>query len=390
MWRFAPRLYMVAGPVLAVAVLQLSGCTPGPAGTPPPGGTYLSTSAGAHFDQSVKLAGEDGTIAGYPLQRAHRPAHDPARIYIAAGERGIVFSTNGGEDWQRIIVPLAFVYDVVVLPNEVMVAAGRDEQGQGYIVRSLDAGKSWESVLTIPVPVQTKQYQIIKQPTIATVILSLEADPFHADRLYAGNNLGTILIGEQSAKVWRTAFTLNGPGFDPLNNQQRLAIADIIPSPHRADELLLLTTKNTVLRLTGQQQQAVTIPQYLSKPPPFGSANNRSRKVFDIIYIPGFANALLAATDKGAVVSQDNGQTWHELAIPVEAATDFNGAIVAVSPTNSARLIVAVNSVIYRSEDGGATWNTFNLGLPTHRVTAILIDPRNAGRVLVVTAPIKA
>ncbi len=101
-----------------------------------------------------------------------------------------------------------------------------------------------------------------------------------------------------------------------------------------------------------------------------------------------FPLALFVGVDDGAVITRDGGKTWVQLNLPLDKSTSFNAAAVAASPTNSARLLVGINTVVYRSEDGGVTWNTFSLGAQAIGITSILIDPTNASSVLLVTAPI--
>ncbi len=380
----ARPLYVIVLPVLVVGMLQLSGCTSRPVPLPPAGGTYFSASAGALFEQSVEIEGETGAyIARYPLQRAHRPAFSPQKVLIAAGGQGIVVSDNSGDTWRVLATPLNFVHDVILLPNGVLVASGINADGQGFVVRSIDEAKSWEVVLTIPLPVDTRGFQIIRvQEAPDSRVVSIELDPFNPDRIYAGSSLGSIFVGEQSAKTWRVEHQLDTRNIF-TGSSAGLSIQDIIPSPHQAGELLLLTSARSVIRIVGDKQDELTIPRDVKNPQPF-SITGRKR-IFDIMYIAGFPNALYAGVDDGAVISRDRGTTWEQLPLPVDAIKKFNTGAVAVSPTNATRMLVAINSIIYRSEDSGRTWNSFSLGLPEHGITALLIDPQNASRVLAVT-----
>ena len=79
-----------------------------------------------------------------------------------------------------------------------------------------------------------------------------------------------------------------------------------------------------------------------------------------------------------------------ELSLPIDAVVRFNSVNVAVSPTNVNRFLAAINSVVYRSEDAGNTWNTFSLGLSSHMITELLINASNASKVLVITRPVGA
>lgn len=328
-------------------------------------------------------------IAGYVLKRAERPTHSPSSIYVAAGNVGVVVSTNGGETWDVIRTPLTDTSDVVSLANGIIVAAGVDSAGQGYVLRTLDAGKSWENVLTIPAPVRQGGFQLFGRERTAAqqaVVISIALDPFTPDRLYAGTSLGNILVGEQSGKTWRTWYTLQ-PGAGGGGGDEGLVVSDIIPSIHVKEELLVHTRAGTLYRVYQQQHVRLRVPRVLTgEPGPF--AVGGIRKIRSVEFIPTFPNALLVGVEDGAVISRDRGETWTELSLPIDVVRQFNTSVAAASPTNPSRILVAINSVIYRSEDGGLSWNTTNLGLRTHVITDLLIDPTNASRVLAITTPL--
>lgn len=375
-------------PVLVLGLLQFGGCT-SRLSPPPPGGVYRSESAGANFDQSVKIAGQTrANVARFSMRRAFRLPKEPLKIYVTAGPRGLIFSDNNGHSWQVIAVPLAVTLDIVALDNGLLLVSGTGDDDQGFVLRSLDRGLSWETVLTVPVPVNTGRFEIIKPKTTPTVTISLERDPFSPTRVYAGTNLGTILAGEQSGKTWRTLHTLKSGAAQTFNSAETLGIRKLIASPHKASEMLLLTLNGTLIRLSGTEQTVITIPKNLGEKTIFDVAD-QSRRVLDASYISDFPNALLVATREGAAITRDNGQTWIELKLPITSTSPFNNAIAQVSPTNSKRMLIAFNEVLYRSEDGGASWNVFNFGLPQHMIVELLIDPSNAANVLAILQPVK-
>ncbi|MEX2054648.1 MAG: sialidase family protein, partial [Candidatus Andersenbacteria bacterium] len=313
-------LRVVAVPVLFIAVLQASGCSSRTAAPPPPGGTYISTSAGAHFDQAVTLAGDDVEegehIAQYPLGKAHRPEHTPQSIYIAAGTRGVVMSQDGGNTWRLITTPLTAVVDIVRLENGVFVVSGINNEGQGYIIRSIDEGKSWEVALTIPLTAEPGGFQILRVPGLPTsVVVSLEVDPFNPDQVYAGSSLGNVFVGEQSGKTWRALHTLKG---DPLGIVDRasLGITDIVASPHTADEILILSANGSVRRLRDGQETDIEVAQDVNSTQPGTTFGNK--RILDIHYIPSSPQALFAGVEDGAVISRDGGKSWSQLPLPLD------------------------------------------------------------------------
>lgn len=376
-------LYSIIVPSLFVVLLQLTSCDRNRSvPPPPPGGTYRSVTAGASFEQSVQIAGQAGSyIASMPLGEIHRPAHAPDTVYIAAGQAGLVASGDDGASWQIIGVPLSQTLDVVLMPSGIIVVSGIDGAGQGYILRSLDAGKSWEDVLTIPNPAFKKKLNIVggeEPPT--SVLITIEQDPFDKDQVYAGSNLGTLFAGSQSVKVWRSIYTIGGGKPSPAGSVGKLR-----PSVHDRGEVYVVTGARKLLRISNGKEEAITIPQTISTIPVSGKSN---RAVLDVTFIPNYPQALLVSLGDGIIVTRDRGKSWFRLNVPVEATHDFNTVVPRVSPTNVNRILVAVNSVIYRSEDGGNTWITAALGLPNFMIIDVSINPRNAARVLIVVRPL--
>ncbi|MBI1834081.1 MAG: hypothetical protein HYR90_04645 [Candidatus Andersenbacteria bacterium] len=383
------KFYSIITPVALVAAVGLSGCSKE---VPPPsaGGVYRSESAGALFEQSVQVTTTEGEyIAQFPLQNIHRPAHDPQSIYIAAGEQGIVISHDDGVSWKIFPTPLTFATDVIALQSGVLVAAGRDAGGQGYVVRSLDEGKSWHAVFTVPTPVNEESFKLVggNGQSASSVVLTLEPDPFNADRIYGGTSLGSLFIGEQAAKVWRTFYTVQPEGPAIAIGSKQMGIRTLVVSPHTPGELLVITESKRLLRITNNTQTAIEVPAVIGIPKtPFLSGGERD--VLDVSYIVGFPQALLVGVNDGAVVTRDGGQSWLQLSVPVEVAETFNSVVVRTSPTNANRIFVAINGVVYRSEDGGQAWNTFSLGLPNYAIHDISINPTNAAKALLVVHPL--
>lgn len=380
------NLRLVISPFLVLLVLQIPGCTLGKGTTPPPpaGGTYRSSNAGATFEQSVAVSGTEGAhVAGYPLGVIHRISETPSTIYIAAGNGGIIFSTDDGQTWQRVATPLQNTSDVLLLSNGTIVAAGVGADGQGYIIRSLDQGRIWDTVHTVPVPTKTGFIQRLVGGSAATsVITSLAVDPFEPDRVYAGTTLGSIFVGEQSAKVWRLLHALDASKLSGVQTgSAQMGIRTLYASPYAAGELILLTTENRVVRVWNDKQEHVRIP--MRDELPTTSLFDSGRRVLDFALID--RNTLLVGTGDGAVISRDNGKTWQSLDLPVETNTVFNSVTVAASPTNTQRLFVTINDVLYRSEDGGRNWNIHSLELLQLIISDFSIHPNNPSTILLTT-----
>jgi photosystem II stability/assembly factor-like uncharacterized protein len=230
-------------------------------------------------------------------------------------------------------------------------------------------------VLTLPALHSPRRqlFEIIKPPPPPPVFVSsLVLDPFNAERMYATTSTGEVLVGQESGKLWSTLSRVQSDRRDPLTNRVIASIREVIPSPHLAGELLLITASGEMLMIRDGTAETIALP------PAAGL-------IIDVVFVEQFPDALLVGTDRGALFSRDRGATWEEFDLPISTSAPVRNTVVRASPSNPSRLLITIDSIIYRSEDGGQTFNTLSLNLPNHIITDISINPTNAAKVLLST-----
>ena len=384
------RISVIALPVLVVGVLALGGCSRTPSvQKTPPGGTYTSITGGASFEQSVKTANStDATIASYDLGKIHRSPQDSALIFIAAGKDGMVVSRDDGKTWSPVPIPLVGTVDVIQTKSGVFLAAGLDAAKQGIVTRSTDGGRTWQNVLTLPASKSGATFQLIKGTTSASAsVVAMEADPFQVNRVWAGTNDGTIFAGEQDGRTWRKVADITSNASQITGDRSGAGVVRLIPSPFNATDMLIVTKDKRLFTLKDGKLTEKKVPVNTDTPAPLG-VHLGSQKILSAAYVTGFADALLVGTDTGAVVTRDAGKTWSTLKLPLDASKLLSSVVVAISPTNVNRIFVIADGIVYRSEDGGTTWNSTDIGPAGYPVTDISINPANAAHMLaVVKAP---
>jgi hypothetical protein len=92
---------------------------------------------------------------------------------------------------------------------------------------------------------------------------------------------------------------------------------------------------------------------------------------------PNTVYTVRAAFDSGTSVghvfkSTDGGQTWQNISGNLPDVPTWS--IVVDTRPGSARIYVGTDDGVYASSDGGATWNPYESGLPHARVTALELD----------------
>lgn len=170
-------------------------------------------------------------------------------------------------------------------------------------------------------------------------IYSLLGDSRHGNRIFAGTHHqaggATIQISEDFGRSWRPVE--RGPRFAPAREFDYNKMAWSVAPPGQSD--------------WSMKRFWQLVPGHPSQP--------------DTYYA--------GAEDAALFVSRDRGETWNELDALTKHPTRPHwgpGAggmglhTIIVDPNNADRLWVAMSSVgVFRSDDGGATWQTCNKGL---------------------------
>jgi len=107
----------------------------------------------------------------------------------------------------------------------------------------------------------------------------------------------------------------------------------------------------------------------------------------DVILDPTVEDGLLYACPYGLFRSGDGGQSWQNIKLltPPDSVNIYS---VGINPQNGQEIYYGIDKVLYRSEDGGANWITRNL--PTVRAPEFLyIDPANPSRLYLGVQQIK-
>lgn len=375
-------------PVMMIGMLSLGGCSRTTPTGPVSGGTYVSTNGGASFVQSAGITGSDTTIARFDLGKIHRSLQDSSLLFMASGKDGMVISKDDGVSWSVVKIPLTATIDVAQAKNGVLLASGVDELGQGIVTRSIDGGVTWQTVLTLPVDKTKKSFQLIKGGSnVSASVIALEIDPRIDGRVWAGTNDGTLFAGEQYGKTWRKVVDVSSNLAQVTGDRTGAGIVRLMVSPFHDATMLVVTKDKRLLEVTGSTVTEIKVPMHFDSPSTFGVSVG-TQKVLSAVYVQGYKDALLVGTDTGAIISKDKGKTWTTLKLPLDASKILSSSVVAISPTNIARIFVVADGVMYRSEDGGVSWNTTDVGPVGYSVTDISINPKNAGHMLaIVKAP---
>ena len=243
-------------------------------------------------------------------------ANNPKLMYVGAASGGVWKSVNGGSAWRPVFddQPTQNIGALAIQqsnPDVVWVGTGegnpRNSMNLGMgIFKSVDAGKTWrhmglEATKTI--------HRIVIDPRDENVIyVGALGDPFTENEhrgLYKSMD-----GGENWTKI--------------LYSNTTSGIADLIMDPTNPDKLF------------------AALYQHKRTPYSFVSGGSGS----------------------GLFVSNNRGETWQKIGVEEGFPQGDLGRIgVAIAPSNSNRIyakVEAQKNVLYRSDDGGASWVVIN------------------------------
>jgi uncharacterized protein YukE len=296
---------------------------------------------------------------------------------LLAADQGATISVNGGETWSSWYnQPTAQFYHVIT-DNQFpyWVYGGQQESGSAGTASRSDWGaitfRDWH-------PVGTEEYGYVAP------------DPLHPNLIYGGKVTRFDMITGQTQDVSPVLLRTGKYRFNRT--------APLIFSPAAPHTLYL--GSNVLFKTTDAGHSWQVISPDLTRedpgvPPNLGNmiasdpAQGKHRGViYSLAPSPLDANLIWAGTDDGLIwLTRDGGQNWREVSPPGLTAWskiaqldashfDPNGVYAAV---NRFRLD-DLHPYIYRTHDGGQTWEKITTGLPDDAaVNVVREDPVRQG-----------
>jgi photosystem II stability/assembly factor-like uncharacterized protein len=332
--------------------------------------TYRSTDAGVNFT-AIK-----GAPGGDDYHTVWINPENP-QIILLASDQGATISLNGGATWSSWYnQPTAQFYHVIT-DNQFpyWVYGGQQESGSAGTASRSDWGeitfRDWH-------PVGTEEYGYVAP------------DPLHPNLIYGGKVTRFDMITGQTQDVSPVILRTGKYRFNRT--------APLIFSPAAPHTLYL--GSNVLFKTTdaGHSWQIISpdltredpgVPSNLGDLAANDPAKGKHRGViYSLAPSPVDANLIWAGTDDGLIwITRDSGQNWRDIT-PPDLTPWSKVAQLDASHFDPNSVYVAVNRFrlddlhpyIYRTHDGGQTWQKITNGLPDDAsVNVVREDPVRPG-----------
>ncbi|MGB7553147.1 MAG: hypothetical protein WBM04_02160 [Candidatus Korobacteraceae bacterium] len=306
----------------------------------------------------------------------------PDTYYFGTPGGGIWKTTNSGQVWRPIFdhEPVPSIGALAVAPsdsNAIYAGTGEQTAGNG-LYRSADGGETWKNV-----GLQDVRF-----------IQAIVVDPQDSDTVVVGaNSIGFGILWQPLPASARTAnrgifkTTDGGKTWKKvLSNDETLGVVDLCSDPSDPRTLYAVLYRPA----SGSGDSEVPATSEIVKSGDGGSTWNplatkglpeKGRGRLGIAVAPGTNGRLYVILEQGFFRSDDGGATWQQSTKDPRILGSAYFSRVFVDPKNPDVLYVAQTS-LYRSTDGGHTFEAY-VGAPSGDDFHVLwIDPQNSARMI--------
>jgi photosystem II stability/assembly factor-like uncharacterized protein len=300
----------------------------------------------------------------------------PQTIYLLTQSQGLLVSMDLGAHWTTLPKPRSdtgFDFSALaVLPGSTPVYVVSSGSVWCYTPGQSPAAPTRPPVLNTPTPtvaIGSANWQAVSG--LPRAINDFVLDPAQPGVIYAGaGDTGSGSGVYQSLDYGQTWLDVS-TGL-PSNDIEALALSPGAPSTL----LALIDTGQLYASLDGGASWSLRGPTTLT--------SGFERRLYVAPADPSLVFAL--SLPGGLVRSSDAGQTWQTVhgGLPTSEGGEAYVLSLAFDPANVAIIYAGTGGWtgqghgVYRSADGGLTWQPANTGMLDYRITALAIDPADS------------
>lgn len=313
-------------------------------------GVFKSEDNGETY-HTANLLQKKGTIDSVSVVDLVFDPQDLKTLYLGS-TNGLYKSTDSAASWRYILSGISIRdLDIDRLNSKVIYAAGQSG-GNGKIIKSIDAGSSWIDIYT--------------EPSKSNSVIGVEVSATSSSVVYAVLGTGELIRSTDSGSTWQA-----------MKNFEDKPVKITATT---GNVLYVLTQKNGLYKSADQGLSWLQISKPLTETNIITSFTKN-----DSISVSGFYDfsvdsrqfgVIYLATDQGLLRTVNDGNAWLMLKLPVKSSPIKVNA-VSVSPTNPNALFATVGFTIFKTNNGGLSWETKELA-SKQIIKNILINPQSS------------
>jgi uncharacterized protein (TIGR03437 family) len=340
------------------------------------GGTGIDAAGALAVDGNGNVYLTGSTDSGdLPVENAFQP--------VKSGS-GAHASDNGGESWSEIGNGLrgADANELVIAPGDPSTLYAGTDRG---IFKSVDRGSTWNLLggtqfirninQVIVDPTTPDTLYAVSAPQLfkstdggatwvpkSIILRTLAIDPTTPSKLYAGTFNG-LSISTNGGDSWTPVF------IPPISGGTIGQVESIVFDPITPSTIYIGATQGVYKSVNGGATWVF--------------AGNGVGTIIRIAISRSNPARLYAIGNNSMIYKSINaGASWSPLDTPAIGIFSSLPWPLVVAPDNPDVVYVGSRSFgIFRSNDGGATWNTVNNGLNASDIRALAIDHNSPGRI---------
>jgi photosystem II stability/assembly factor-like uncharacterized protein len=311
------------------------------------GGLAKSTNGGVDWILANKQNGGSGSMQAANISKLDFDPKNHETVYAGTYNAGMFKSSDSGGAWTNILSKIT-VFDFAVHPysSSTIYAAG-DYGGFGKVLKTEDGGKSW--------------LQKYNEAGANTPVRGIALSPFDPNQIIIGTESGSVIKSADGGNNWQLLKDFKG----------------IIAHVYWTNSgVYVLLRQKGLYKGGGNFDDFTELTNPLVQQSLLDQFNNRqSVGLFYQAYIDPVSPSLVyITTDRGLFKTTDAGKTWNFVKLPVKQQ-NLNPRPIVVSKQNSNTVLTAVGTTVYKSTDGGNSFQTQNVPFSNAFVNTLLIDP---------------
>ncbi|MBI5728342.1 MAG: hypothetical protein HY984_01150 [Candidatus Magasanikbacteria bacterium] len=315
-------------------------------------GIFVSADKGEKWQPLSSLPTVEGVkqLTDVAVYRLILDPTDQKSMYWLSRDHGLFYSYDEGRTWQKSIgeqFRSGFVYGVAIHPKEACTIYATNGV---QLFKSTDCTRSW--------------VEVYRESRGETKIIGVTVNPFPPYQIHIAESAGEVLKSSDGGKSWSVVIRLQVP------------LVHMITNPLDENTMYIISRRNGLYRSADGGATWIALRDTMKD---FSGALEYRR----IVLHPKKPNVLYWISTFGILVSEDRGDSWHDMKLitPPGSAQIY---AFAVSAQNDKEIYytatIGDRSTLYKSEDGGTKWITRKV--PSGALPTMLAVHSEKGNVL--------